>query len=33
MLAIFGPGDVHSPGAAVDEPRAVRKVVMKAALE
>jgi biofilm protein TabA len=33
MLAIFGPDDVHSPGVAVDEPRAVRKVVMKAALD
>jgi biofilm protein TabA len=33
MLAIFGPDDVHSPGGAVDHPRAVRKVVMKAAID
>ena len=33
MLAILGPDDVHAPGAAVDEPRAVRKVVMKVAIE
>jgi biofilm protein TabA len=33
MLAIFGPQDVHSPGVAVDAPRPVRKVVMKAAID
>jgi biofilm protein TabA len=33
MLAIFGPDDVHSPGGAVDEPRSVRKVVIKAAID
>ena len=31
-MAIFGPDDVHSPGAAVDEPCAVRKVVVKVAV-
>lgn len=29
MYAIFGPEDVHSPGGAAGEPRAVRKVVVK----
>lgn len=32
MLAILGPDDVHSPGVALGEPLAVRKVVMKAAV-
>lgn len=33
MLAILGPEDVHSPGAAAGEPERVRKVVIKAAVD
>ena len=35
MFAIFWPDDVHSPGGMVDDaaPRAVRKIVIKAAVE
>lgn len=33
MLAIFGPEDVHSPCGAAGQPRAVRKIVIKAAVD
>lgn len=29
MFAIFFPNDVHMPGASVDKPQNVRKVVVK----
>jgi biofilm protein TabA len=32
-FAIFGPEDVHAPGGAVETPSAVRKVVVKAAID